>query len=185
MITTQLEYQKENLTWTEIIGKIFIFLLISYWTYKLLFIPRPYIFLDNVNLLIHESGHLIFGFAGELIMLLGGTITQLLIPLLFGKYFLSNRKYFESLFCLFWLGDNLINVSTYIKDAQSMTLDLVGGGIHDWNAILTKVNLLNNNYIIGMFVFSLGILSLFVSFIFILAIIVVDISNKMNRNERV
>jgi hypothetical protein len=39
--------------------------------------PDEYRWLDSLDLAIHETGHLLFGFAGESLMLLGGTLFQL------------------------------------------------------------------------------------------------------------
>ncbi len=183
MINNADSYDQTNILWIDIIGKIFLFILVSYWTYILLSRSNPWIFMDGVNLLIHESGHLIFSFAGELIMLIAGSATQIFIPILFGIYFLKNKKYFESLFCLFWFGDNLINVSIYIKDAQSMTLDLVGGGTHDWNAILSKLNILSVNQTIGSIFYFLGLISLLISVLLMFVIIGGMILNKLEVNK--
>ncbi|ABQ26637.1 hypothetical protein [Geotalea uraniireducens] len=37
-------------------------------------------FLDRVDLIVHEAGHLLFGYFGEFIMVIGGTVGQLLVP---------------------------------------------------------------------------------------------------------
>jgi hypothetical protein len=172
---------QNNISWTTIIGRLFIFFITFYWTYRLLSSTNPWIFLDNVNLLIHESGHLLFAFAGELIGFLGGTIAQLIIPLLFGAYFIYNQKYFESFFCLFWLGDNLVNISIYIKDAQVRSLYLVGGGIHDWYTILNQLHILSSSYLIGSIVFYFGMLSLLSGILLMFVSIYLMISIKLNR----
>jgi hypothetical protein len=40
-----------------------------------------YHFLDGVNLLIHEAGHVVFGSVGQTVAVAGGTILQLAFPL--------------------------------------------------------------------------------------------------------
>ncbi len=98
----------------------------------------PYVtFFDNTNLLMHESGHVFFGGGGELISALGGTIMQLLVPCFVIIYFALKRQKFESGFGLFWLGQNLVNISIYVRDARTKLLPLVNDGTHDWNKILT------------------------------------------------
>jgi len=46
-----------------------------------------FLFLDFVNLIIHEGGHFFFSWFGYTIMILGGTLGELLVPLLCGLYF--------------------------------------------------------------------------------------------------
>lgn len=103
-------------------------------------------FLDSVNLLIHEAGHVLFSFFGETLYVAGGSITQVILPLLFVFYFFKRSEFFSSGLLLFWLGQNFINISTYAGDALVMKLPLLGGNenvIHDWNFILNKFNILN------------------------------------------
>lgn len=175
-------YDQDSNSWFVIICKSCLFILLTIWTYHLLLDTRPWIFIDGVNLLFHEAGHLIFIFGGQFLSFLGGTITQLGIPFLIGIYFWINKKYFELYFCLFWFGDNLINVSTYIKDAQSQTLDLVGGQVHDWNAILTGLHLLSWDQTIGSTFYFLGLLCLITSIILMLTSIVISVINKLLLN---
>ncbi len=137
-----------------------------YWCYWLLF-PRgnPWIFLDGVNLIFHEAGHVIFMILGQFMMVLGGSLTQCLIPTLIGVYFIVKKQWYSANFCLFWLGDNLINVSVYIKDARSMILPLLGGDTsgHDWHWLLNTLNLLEYDQQIGGFVWGCGALGVLTS----------------------
>jgi hypothetical protein len=124
-------------------------------------------FLDNVDLIPHEAGHLLFSWVGEFIMVIGGTLGQLFVPVAFVVYFYLRKEKFSMSVVLFWLGQNFINVSRYVKDAQSMQMPLVsmGGGdsIHDWNYILLKLNLLRHDQGIGNAVFGLGLLIMLLS----------------------
>lgn len=125
-------------------------------------------FLDRVDLVIHEAGHLFFRWFGQFLGVLGGTIGQLFVPAAFTVYFHLRREYFSSAVTLFWVGQNLFNISVYVKDAQAMALPLVavgGGGdtIHDWNYILFKVGLLRWDHGVGNAVFLLGVLVMIAS----------------------
>ena len=40
-----------------------------------------YHFLDGINLLFHEAGHVFFGFMGQTVHFLGGTFGQLFFPI--------------------------------------------------------------------------------------------------------
>lgn len=120
-------------------------------------------FLDRVDLVIHEAGHLLFGWFGTFPGVVGGTIGQLFVPAAFAVYFHLRREFFSSAMTLFWVGQNLLNISVYVKDAQAMAMPLVsvgGGGdvIHDWNYILLRVGLLRWDKGVGNAVFFLGVL---------------------------
>jgi hypothetical protein len=128
-------------------------------------VPR---FLDGVDLVIHEAGHLLFRWFGEFLQVLGGTVGQLFVPAAFTVYFHLRREFFSSAVTFFWCGQNLFNISVYIKDAQAMALPLVsvGGGedtIHDWNYLLSKVGLLRWDHGIGNLVYLVGLLVMIAS----------------------
>ena len=86
--------------------------------------------LDRVNVVPHEAGHLLLGWFGEFIGVIGGTIGQLFVPIAFTAYYFLNREFFSSAITLFWTGQNFFGISLYVKDAQAMALPLVsvGGG---------------------------------------------------------
>ncbi|MEI6649998.1 MAG: hypothetical protein WCL23_01030 [Candidatus Moraniibacteriota bacterium] len=101
-------------------------------------------FIDNVNLLFHEGGHVIFMPFGEFVQISGGTLMQLLIPILCSLSFLRKSDYYSASMMLFWLSQNLFNVSVYAGDAVRMELPLLGGDnvIHDWNYLLSSLSML-------------------------------------------
>jgi hypothetical protein len=135
--------------------KIIFFLFLCYFAYFLLIQRIRYNFLDNANLLFHEAGHLLFTPFGEFISFLGGSIMQLLVPLSVVVYFLLRLDYFSTGVCLFWLGENIINISYYIADAQIQAIPLLTG-IHDWGYILGKLDLLDQAVFFGKIAFYLG-----------------------------
>ncbi|MCX7874963.1 MAG: hypothetical protein N2321_02215 [Melioribacteraceae bacterium] len=138
------------------IGSILIFPLILY----LLINIGKFHFIDFVNLLIHEGGHGIFKVFGGYIYTLGGTLMQLFIPSMFVIYYLTQKKKFLSQIFLVWLGENLINISIYVKDARIKQLPLLGGNkvYHDWNYLLSESNLLEYDQLIGNILISFSIL---------------------------
>ena len=104
--------------------------------------------IDNVNLVVHEGGHALFGWFGSFIGLCGGTALQLLVPLMLASYFFVQRQAPGLAFCIFFFFENLLGVATYMADARSMSLPLITIGdpefaIHDWNAILGTLGILN------------------------------------------
>ncbi|CAN5891421.1 hypothetical protein BH24GEM1_BH24GEM1_13390 [soil metagenome] len=107
--------------------------------------PGRYRLLDSLDLAIHETGHLVFGFDGEPPMLLGGTLLQLLIPAAFTVAFWRQGDRHGATVPLWWLGQNCWNISVYIKDARAQELPLVGGGEHDWALLLGEMGWLDRD----------------------------------------
>jgi len=120
-----------------------------------------YRFLDRVDLVAHEAGHMLFSWFGETLMIMGGTLGQLFVPTAFTVYFFLRRELFSAAVTLFWIGQNLFNISVYIRDAQDMALPLVsmGGGdsIHDWNYMLSGLGLLHYDQAVGTLAYLLGL----------------------------
>jgi len=119
-----------------------------------------YSFLDNVNLMIHEAGHVFFMFFGDFLRVSGGTILQLFVPFVFILYFYFKKEKFSAFVVLFWLGQNFINVSVYMGDAVARKLPLLGGNSvnHDWHYLLSRLNLLHLTDILASITFSIGAL---------------------------
>jgi hypothetical protein len=97
--------------------------------------PQGWSFVDNINLPVHETGHLVFAPFGDTVQLLGGSILQLLFPLAFAAYFTMQRDEHAASIGIWWVGQNFVHISAYMADAQLMELPLVGGGEHDWNIL--------------------------------------------------
>ncbi|MGK9475789.1 hypothetical protein ACSSV9_03120 [Melioribacter sp. OK-6-Me] len=116
--------------------------------------------LNEINLLIHEGGHGVFALFGKFIYTLGGTLMQIIIPLLFIIYYYKEKKYTLARIFLLWLAQNLINISIYASDAAEKKLRLLGGSkvYHDWNYILSSINLLEYDNIIGLLFYLLALL---------------------------
>lgn len=106
--------------------------------------PYQWHLIDGVNLVIHEAGHLIFRPFGEFMMIAGGSLFQVIMPALFVGYFWYNSKYYSAALVLFWVGESILNVSVYAGDSLALQLPLLGGqdSIHDWNYLLSTLNLL-------------------------------------------
>ena len=123
--------------------------------------------MDGVDLIFHEAGHAIFRIFGwELLMVMGGTIMQLLVPVVFTFYFFTHNQKFSSSITGIWLAQSLFNIVVYERDAWAMELDLLGGDvIHDWNYILRELNLMGHIDPIGNAIYGVGWVVLFVSII--------------------
>jgi hypothetical protein len=113
--------------------------------------PQQWRFIDGVNLLIHEAGHVIFMPFGDFLGMAGGTLLQVIVPALFvGEFYRQDQPYSASI-ALFWLGESLLNVSVYAADAIAMDLPLFGGpeAIHDWNFLLTRLGVIHATPVIA------------------------------------
>lgn len=130
-----------------------------------------YYFFDSVDLAIHEAGHVFFFPFGEFLQFAGGTIFQLLVPLIFVVYFWKRKELYSASIVSFWLGQSFTNAGRYAGDAIKMELPLVGGGIHDWNYLLGKIGALryteqigNTFYYIGVAIIAASIIAGILSF---------------------
>ena len=114
-------------------------------------------FLDGINLLFHEAGHPIFGLLGwETLALLGGTLMQVLVPLLVAAHFRWRRHPLGVALGLQWAAQNLLNIARYMADARAQVLPLVGGGEHDWGTLLGQWHLLSRDTALAGGVAALG-----------------------------
>jgi len=120
-----------------------------------------FLLIDNVNLIVHEAGHLLFGWLGYWLGIWGGTLLQLLAPLALSVYFLFQRHTTGTAFAAFFFFENFLYTATYVADARRQLLPLVttGGGEganHDWYLILSRLGLLRQDTLIAGFVRTLG-----------------------------
>lgn len=125
-------------------------------------------FMHNINLPFHEFGHVLFAPFGRFMMILGGSLFQILLPLiLLAAFIMQQRDSFAASLMLWWCGQNFIDVAPYIADAPYRALPLVGGGeeSHDWGNLLTMMHAIDSAHSLArlssLFGSSLIILALF------------------------
>jgi len=87
---------------------------------------------------MHEAGHLIFILFGRTMTLIGGSFWQIAFPLAWFLIALRQRSEVAP-FPLFWVGENMMDVSLYMRDATYRYLPLLGGrpSHHDWYQLFT------------------------------------------------
>ena len=130
-------------------------------------------FMHRVNLVFHEAGHVLFTPFGHFVMVLGGTLGQLLIPLIAcAALLIKNRDAFGASVALWWLGQSVMDTAPYINDARDLRLTLLGGGtgqdrpgIHDWENILLDLNLIEHERGIALAADRLGELAMIIAFV--------------------
>lgn len=138
-------------------------ILLALYAIPLLRHPEAGSFLDSLDLAVHETGHLVFAMFGEVIHAAGGTLFQLIVPATFLGYFARNNDRHAATVALWWMAQNLWNISVYVRDARVQELPLVGGGEHDWAFLLGRFGLLAHDQGIGRSIHALG------TFLFLMA----------------
>ncbi len=151
---------------TEVVyfaGRLILLVFLLIWSAKFLLcsIESNYVgksFMHLVNLPFHEAGHIVFMFTGSVTRSLGGSLGQTIMPLVCMLVLLiKTRDTFGASIALWWAGESILDTAPYINDARSLSLQLLGGntgasapyGFHDWNYILTELNLLRHDHLIA------------------------------------
>ncbi|MCA9354428.1 MAG: hypothetical protein KC877_02825 [Candidatus Kaiserbacteria bacterium] len=134
-----------------------------------LFQHETWWFIQNVNLIFHEAGHWIFGIFGDFIGLIGGSLLEILIPLIVTLHFVLQRHWISVAFGAWWSSTAFLSVSIYASDAQERLLPLLGGDsvLHDWYHILSRSHLLPYDDLVG-YVFwlcGLGMVAMLIFFL--------------------
>ncbi|MBI4591367.1 MAG: hypothetical protein HY725_21260 [Candidatus Rokubacteria bacterium] len=134
---------------------------------------------DGANFIFHEAGHVLFSFFGQFLGILGGSLTQVAIPVMCTGYFVRHRQSAASAVTLFWTGESITHVAIYIADARLMALPLHGGEgvIHDWNYLLGRLNLVNHAGSLGRLAFTLGVIAIFSA----LGLLAIDLVSRWDR----
>ncbi|MFI5178669.1 MAG: hypothetical protein ACHQO8_08900 [Vicinamibacterales bacterium] len=115
-----------------------------------------FLIIDNANLMFHEAGHAVFGWAGYYTQILGGTLGQLLVPLICTLVFIRRGETTAVACCVFWGFENLLYIATYMGDARRAALPLVGSGESDWTILFSHWGVLGYDRTIASVTRGLG-----------------------------
>lgn len=111
-------------------------------------------------LYIHEAGHLIFSVFGKTMSILGGSLNQVLAPVLW--YIVAKREGSSlSNVAIVFTGVSIVDVSLYVKDAEVLALPLIGGlskAHHDWRNLLQGWDMIGYGYLFGELLFWIGMI---------------------------
>jgi hypothetical protein len=120
-------------------------------------------FLHLPNLVFHEAGHILFMPFGRFMTVLGGSLTQVLIPIVCAVAFARQQQdWLGAAVCTWWAGESLVDLAPYIADARILQLVLLGGRTgaevegHDWEYLLTAMGLLHRDAALGRAAWALG-----------------------------
>jgi hypothetical protein len=112
-------------------------------------------FVHLIDLVFHEAGHIIFSPLGEFMTVLGGSLMQIVVPLVCaGAFLFQQDDRFGASVCVWWAGESLMDLVPYINDARDLKLMLLGGPAdevegHDWEAILTSLGWIHRDHSIA------------------------------------
>ncbi|MCI5165939.1 MAG: zinc ribbon domain-containing protein [Candidatus Electrothrix sp. GM3_4] len=163
-------YVPLDVSFVSLVGRIIILAILLIWGWKLIFVSiasngAGESFLHLVNTPFHEAGHVFFRPFGSFLTSLGGTLGQLLMPLICTVVFLlQTRDTFAASVGLWWFGENFLDIAPYIGDARAGVLPLLGGnaghsspyGFHDWEFLLTETGLLRYDQAIARLSHGIG-----------------------------
>jgi ribosomal protein L40E len=158
-------------------GRAAVFVAMVWWGWKFITTPLETnytgeSFLHLINLPFHEAGHVILLPFGRFMTILGGTLGQILMPIVcLGTFLVKTRDPFGASVALWWTAESLMDIAPYINDARALDLMLIGGVTgketdgHDWNNILTMLDLLEWDHRLAHLTYNLGILLMLGSFL--------------------
>ena len=157
-------------------GRGLVLLLLLWWGWRFITTPLESnytveSFLHLINLPFHEAGHLLFMPFGRFMMFLGGTLGQILMPVIcLATFLIKTRDPFGASVALWWTAENFMDVAPYINDARALNLMLLGGVTgketdgHDWENILSMLGWLQYDHRIAQLSYNLGIVLMLASF---------------------
>ena len=161
---------------TTFYGRALVFLVLVWWGAKFIVTPLETnytgeSFLHVIDLPFHEAGHILFMPFGRFMTILGGSLGQVLMPLICLVAFLvQTRDPFGASVALWWMAESIMDVAPYINDARAMDLLLLGGMTgketdgHDWNNLLTMLGWLEYDHRLAHLAYNLGIILMLASF---------------------
>jgi len=177
-VKEQLFYIPDNISKERFYLNSVIYLLFFIWGWSFILANHFSAELNNsfmhlINLTFHEAGHVVFRLFGYFMTVLGGSLMQLIMPLIvLFSLLIKNKDTFGASIGLWWFAQSLMDLVAYIDDAQRQEMWLLGGvqgkdmpGIHDWNNILNQLGILQYSHAIATFVSWFAILLMLLAFV--------------------
>jgi hypothetical protein len=115
------------------------------------------------NLVFHEAGHVIFSPFGRFVSVLGGSLLQVLVPVILAVALFRQGDLFGTAVCGWWAGQNLLDLAPYISDARALQLVLLGGHTgaevegHDWEYLLQSLGWMRYDRTLGLASYRIGL----------------------------
>lgn len=157
------DYRWQELSKPAAIGWTFVLLVLT-WQFR----PGHPTLLDNMHLVTHEAGHLLFGYLGnETLMIAGGTLLQLMVPAALALSFAWRGHTTGTAFCAWAFCSGFEGIGTYMADARAKGLPLVSPGVasdeieeHDWEYLFNQLGVIKHDVQIGHATQWLGVLGM-------------------------
>jgi hypothetical protein len=146
----------ENQVWQ---GKALLLAYLVYVGIRHLRDPQYSSLIGILNNLIHEGGHLLFGWSDvQFLEMAAGPLFQFAVPIAVLVFLFRQADYFAASMCVAWVATNLYETALYIGDARSQVLDLAPAG--DWQYLLITTHLLASNMTIAAWFRAIALLSM-------------------------
>jgi hypothetical protein len=134
-------------------------------------------FIHLTLLPFHEAGHVFFALFGDFVRVAGGTLGQMIIPIVCAVALHLKGDNFGAALCTWWLGTSIIDTSIYAYDAFNPVMPLVGGGtgrdsFHDLVYLFTRMGQLKHARGIGHMLHALGGLVMLASLVWAALVLV-------------
>src|SRR5215212_1996683 len=158
-------------------GRAGVLFVLVWWGWKFIMTPLETnytgeSFLHLINLPFHEAGHVFFMPFGRFMTILGGSLGQVLMPVVCLITFLvQTRDPFGASVALWWMAESLMDVAPYMNDARAMDLMLLGGITgketdgHDWNNLLSMLGWLEYDHRLAHLAYNIGIVLMLTSIV--------------------
>ena len=151
-------------------GRLALLAVVAIWATSVLLsrMTEPPTLLHLTVILFHEAGHVIFMPFGEALRIAGGTLGQLLMPVICAVALHRRGDNFGAAICLAWMGMSLTDASVYAYDAADPLLPLIGGGtgsdsFHDFVFLFERYGQLGHARGWAMAMKALGAIAVYVS----------------------
>jgi hypothetical protein len=134
-----------TIRWTWLLPRIALLAALAWGDVRTLLDSETWNVFAGLTLAVHEGGHLLFGPFGQWLMIAGGSLTQILAPLVAALLLFRQGDRYGVAIVGTWLAYSLTNLAEYVGDARAMALQLVGFSddpIHDWHYLLNSMHLL-------------------------------------------
>jgi hypothetical protein len=150
------------------LGRALVLVCLVVWTWQFARAPMGAEVMSSVlhlpNLVFHEAGHVLFAPFGRFMTVLGGSLFQVLVPVICAVAFVRQGDRFAAAVCVWWAGQNLLDLAPYIADARALQLVLLGGHTgaevegHDWEYLLTSLGWMQHDRAMGLTAHRFGLL---------------------------
>ncbi len=117
-------------------GRALVFLVILAWGMKFMFTPMKTnyageSFMHLINLPFHEAGHILFRIFGRFMSVLGGSLMQLIVPLIcLTTFLLKTKDTFAASVSLWWLAESLMDLAIVSRIFRTFSGNLNPGSLN-------------------------------------------------------